>query len=275
MLGWVKCGRNKLLAGIAFDFSSLSEFDTLAQSVKVKLNCDLSLISVQKDDGLSALGRSGAVHAAEERALSARDTICTYTMQAGMPLRIVDVRNHSCWRYAPVVSEMNIGAYLGVPVRLNEGEPVGALCAVSSAPRIWNNAELSYLEAIADLVGSKIERLVLRYEQKALSDALAENDAILTTLAETSGKAITVHNDAGELVFANAALRADLELTYQELLALPHLAQRLASDGARSGAVSIDAPGRPTHALHVQLYAPKAGLTLAEWSRTDATKTLN
>lgn len=258
------------MLGIAFDFKALSEFDKLARSVAVKLNCDVSLISVQQQDDLLAVGHSGASHSAAQRCFSTRDTICTYVMQAGVPLRIVDVRNHSAWRHAPVVRALNIGAYLGVPVRLNEDQPVGVLCAISSAPRIWNNTELSYLEAVADLVASRIEHLLLTYEQKALSDALAENDAILTTLAEASDKAITVHNDAGELVFANAALRADLDLTYQELLTLPHLAQRLASDGARSGAVSVDTPDGTPHALHVQLYAPKSGLTLAEWSRTEA-----
>ncbi|WP_299597485.1 GAF domain-containing protein [uncultured Tateyamaria sp.] len=261
------------MADFAFDFSHTDEFDKLARAIKTKLNCQTSMISVRQDDAILALGHSTKSTQLEDRLFAAQDTICTYTVKIRAPLRVVDVPSHSCWRHAPVTTTLNIGAYLGVPVRLNEGNPIGAVCVLSSAPRIWSDEELAYLETIADLIGSKIERLMLRYEQKALSDALAENDAILTTLAETSGKAITVHNDAGELVFANAALRADLELTYQELLTLPHVAQRLASDGARSGAVSVSAPGRPSQALHVQLYAPKEGLTLAEWSRSDASIT--
>ncbi|GGX57016.1 hypothetical protein GCM10007385_27290 [Tateyamaria omphalii] len=262
------------MAEFAFDFSHTDEFDKLARAVKAKLSCRTVMISVKQDDALLALGHSTRLIQLEDRLFPAQDTICTYVIQTGAPLRVVDVPSHSCWRHAPVSTTLGIGAYLGVPVRLNEGEPIGTLCALSDAPRIWNDEEFAYLETIADLIGSKIERLMLRYEQQALSDALAENDAILTTLAETSGKAITVHNDAGELVFANAALRAELDLTYQELLTLPHVAQRLADDGSRSGAVSVSAPGRPSHALHVQLYAPKEGLTLAEWSRSDASITL-
>ncbi|WP_299042575.1 GAF domain-containing protein [uncultured Tateyamaria sp.] len=257
------------MAELTLDVSNMAEFDALAQSVAAKLNCALSLVSVLQDDALLALGHSSADEPFSERSVLARDTICVHTMQAGAALRVPDVHADRRFRDAPTVRTMNIGAYMGVPLRSDDGTPMGAMCALSASPRIWSNAELAYLEAIADLVESKIERLVLRYEQKALSDALAENDAILTTLAEASGTAITIHNDAGELVFANDATRADLELTYQELLVLPHAAQRLASGGARSGDVSVDMPGRPSHALHVQLYAPKAGLTLAEWSRTD------
>lgn len=258
------------MADLAFDFSNMAEFDAVAQSVTAKLNCNLSLVSVTQDDALLALGHSSTDLSGDNRSVLARDTICAHTIQADTPLRVADVRGNANLRNVPSVTAMDIGAYLGVPLRVQGGRAVGALCALASSPRIWNDAELAYLEAVADLVESKIERHVLRYEQKALSDALAENDAILTTLAEASGKAITVHNDAGELVFANDALRAELELTYQELLVLPHAAQRLASGGAQSGAVSVDMPGRPSHALHVQLYAPKAGLTLAEWSRPEA-----
>ena len=261
--------RNSTMAELTLDFSNMAEFDALAQSVAAKLNCAMSLVSVRQDDALLALGHSSADFPISERSVLARDTICAHTMQADTSLRVADVRRDARFANVPTVRAMNIGAYMGVPLRLDDGTSVGAMCALASSPRIWNTAEMDYLEAIADLVESKIERLVLRYEQKALSDALAENDAILTTLAEVSGTAITIHNDAGELVFANDATRADLELTYQELLVLPHAAQRLANGGARSGDVSVDMPGRPSHALHVQLYAPKAGLTLAEWSRTD------
>ncbi|MEM8656246.1 MAG: GAF domain-containing protein [Pseudomonadota bacterium] len=257
------------MSELAIDFSNLSDFDALAQSVTAKLRCDLSLISIAQEDALWALGHSEPDQTPETRTLLARDTVCEHTMKARAPLRVADVRSDPRLRTLSAVSAMNIGAYLGVPLRVNGDNIIGAMCALNETPRIWSDTELAYLEAVADLVESKIEKHMLRYEQKALSTALAENDAILSTLAEASGKAITVHNDAGELVFANDALREELDLTYQELLVLPQAAQQLADGGARSGDVSLDVPGRPNHALHVDLYAPKAGLTLAEWRRND------
>ncbi|MEL6465352.1 MAG: GAF domain-containing protein [Pseudomonadota bacterium] len=257
------------MSELAIDFSNMAEFDALAQSVTAKLKCDLSLISIMQEDALLALGHSNPDQTAKARTVLARDTVCAHTIKAGEPLRVVDARSDTRLRGTPTVSTMNIGAYLGIPLRVNGDSIIGAMCALGGTPRIWSDTELAYLEAVADLVESKIERQMLRFEQKALSTALAENDAILSTLAEASGRAITVHNDAGELLFANDALRAELELTYQELLVLPQAAQRLADGGARSGDISLDMPGRPNHALHVQLYAPKAGLTLAEWRRND------
>lgn len=249
----------------SYDFSNLAEFDALAQSIAARLNCSASLISIIHEDTLVALGHSDHSLSKSDRTLAARDTICLRTIRAGSPVRLPDVRADDVLRNVPTVSAMNIGAYLGVPLKLEDGHVVGAICALSSEPRIWQDAEQDYLLAVADLAESKIERQVLRYEQKALSAALAENDAILTTLAETKGKALTVHNEAGELVFANSALRTDLHLSYQELLVLPHAAQNLVDRGMQAGAVSVDLPGRPCNALHVVVSQAKDGLTLAEW----------
>lgn len=255
----------------SLDFSNLAEFDALAQSIAAKLNCRTCLISVMHEDALYALGHSGTDSEKAQRAILMRDTVCARTMERGMPLRVCDIAADPALRSISTVAAFDIGAYLGVPLRLEGGAIVGAICALSTSPRIWQDAELAFLSAVADLAESQIERHVLRYEQKALSAALAENDAILSTLSETRGKALTVHNADGELVFANSALRTDLHLTYQELLVLPRAAQRLVAQGATTGAIEVDLPGRPLSALHVEVSAEKNGLTLAEWRR-DAPK---
>ena len=251
----------------AIDFSNLAEFDALAQSIAAKLNCQISLISVVHEDALFALGHSGESSEKENRNVAMRDTLCARTIEAGQPLRICDVRGDPVLARTPTVEAMDIGAYLGVPLRMEGGGVVGAICALSSSARIWQDAEQAYLVAVADLAESKIERHMLRYEQKALSRALAENDAILTTLSESRGKPLTVHNQDGDLLFANATLRTELHLSYQELLVLPRAAQKLVEKGVWAGAIEVGLPGRPTNALRVEVSAEKDGLTLAEWCR--------
>lgn len=251
----------------SIEFSNLAEFDALSQSVAARLNCQTSLISVIQDDALFALGHSGPEVQIADRSIPIADTVCANTIRDAHPLRVSDIRADPLLRNTPTVAAFGIGAYLGVPLRTEAGAVVGALCAISTEARIWQDGEQKYLEALANLVESKIERHVLRYEQQALSAALAENDAILTTLAEVRGRAMTVHNDAGELVFANSALRTDLHLSFQELLALPHAAQRLAKQGQTQGQITLDMPGRTASALYVDLSRVENGLTLAEWRR--------
>jgi GAF domain-containing protein len=259
------------MAELSLNSVTLDEYDALAQSIAAKLGCDSSVIGICHDDRMIAMGHSSRVPGVTKRTSAAADTICSRTISARKPIRLVDVQSDPDVRDIAMVSAMNIGAYLGVPLWLDDGRVIGALCAISVQPRIWQQSEQDYMVAVADLAASKIERQLLRDEQRALSKALAENDAILNTLAETRGKALTVHNAAGDLVFANSALRADLNLSQQQMMVLPTAARKLAEYGARSGAVEVELPGGPNSALRVELSAAKDGLTLAEWqiSTTD------
>ena len=250
------------------DCSNNAELDALAQSIAARLRCDISVISVANGDALIALGVSGDEVDVAGRAFPARDTICERTIRAGRTLRIADVQSNPDLRALPAVSQFDIGSYLGVPVKVDGRGVAGAVCAISASARLWQDAEVDYLIAVSDLVGSKIERHVLRYEQQALSAALAENDAILSMLSHIGGKALTVHNASGDLVFANSAMRTDLCLSTQEMLALPEVARRLAPEHGTDGTVCVALPVPAQTALNVSVSASTNGLTLAEWSRT-------
>ncbi|MFL4470824.1 GAF domain-containing protein [Tateyamaria armeniaca] len=249
------------------DFSNMAEFDALSQSISAKLRCDASLISIVSAEALVALGYSGDNAALAGRSFHLRDTVCARTVQAGRPLRIANAQADPDLRALPAVERLNIGAYLGVPLKLEGRGIVGAVCAISTSARIWRDSEVDYLIAVSDLVESKIERHLLRYEQKALSAALAENDAILTMLSQMDGKAMTVHNAAGELVFANNAMRTDLNLNTQEMLSLPQVARHLLPETTHPGGVDVALPVPTQTALNVHVSACENGLTLAEWSR--------
>lgn len=245
----------------------MAEFDALAQSIAAKLSCEISLISLVHGDILTSLGHSGTQTVLGDRSVPERDTICGRTVRSGAPLRVMDVQNDPELRNVASVKAMQIGAYLGVPLKVESGATVGAICALSTSARIWQDSEMDYLLAVADLAESKMERHLLRYEQRALSAALAENDAILSMLSNVKGRGLTVHNADGDLVFANAAMKADLRLNDKDMLALPCITRRI-----RQLALPLDRAhlvhSIPTNTeLSVQLTAADNGLVLAEWSR--------
>lgn len=255
------------MSHVSTDFSNLAEFDALAQSIAAKLSCEISLISIVAADVLTAIGCSHVVTSSAERTMSARDTICSRTVRAGHPIRIMDVQADPEIRNIPTVKAMNIGAYLGVPLNTESGMTVGAICAVSTPARIWRDSELAYLQAVADLAESKIDRHLLRLEQKALSAALAENDAILSILSNVPGTAMTVHNLEGDLVFVSAAMKHDLRLSDPEMLALPSVTRLLRRQKAPFDQAHRVQATPSSSELNVRLTIAENGLILAEWSR--------
>ncbi|WP_415920901.1 GAF domain-containing protein [Tateyamaria sp. SN6-1] len=252
------------------NFSSLPEFDALAESVAARLNCDLALVSIVHEDVLLSMGHSSAPDTVEARMSRTSDTVCGRTVASGRVLRLPDIRRDPELSRLPAVAHFGIGAYLGVPLRREDSGIVGALCAINMSPRIWRDSEAEYLTLAADLAESKIDRQLLRFEQKALSAALAENDAVLAALSGLRGKAFTVHNDQGELVFANSAMETELGLGHRALMALPEVAQSVANAGKTEADLTVDLPERPATPLRVNVVRGADGLTLADWSRGGA-----
>jgi len=259
--------KSRTMTHFSNDFSNMDEFDALAQSIAAKLQCEVCLISIVNSEALVAVGYCGEPPARDDRSFHLRDTVCGRTIKAGRPLRIANAQKDPELSALPAVGLMSIGAYLGVPVSVEGRGVVGAICAISTSARIWRDSEESYLIAVSDLVESKIERHLLRFEQKALSAALAENDAILTMLSHIKGKAMTVHNAAGDLVFANCAMRNDLQLDTLEMLSLQEIARTLVPETTQPDGVDVALPVPAQTALNVQVSAHRNGLTLAEWSR--------
>lgn len=250
----------------SIDFSNMAEFSALAQSVQAALSCKGCLISVVQEDALVALGHAPPLARAANRAVSARDLICAHTVRQGAPVRVPDITKDLDLRNTPTVAVLGIGAYIGVPLRLEGGEVVGAICGLSAEPRIWTQGEVDYLLAVADLAESKIERHILRFEQRALSTALAETDAILSVLAELRDRALTVQNTDGELVFANLAVRSQLGLNYRDVLRLPPLVTSILETGQSEAERALDVTGQGVIHVRVRLSPVKSGLIMADWT---------
>lgn len=249
----------------SIDFSNTTGLDALAQSIAAMLKCDASLIGVVQDGSVFPVGYSGGGNSLPSRSFMARDTICGRTVLADHPLRISDVSADAVLSGLPMVEAMRIGAYLGVPMALEGVGVVGTICALSTSPRTWLDREVAYMAAIAELAVSKIERHLLRQERCALSAALAETDNILTMLSHSAGKAVTVHNAAGDLVFVNAAMRTALRLGHDDLVALAGLTSQLSLQRVCGELRSVVLPGPPRIALEMRIAAAGNGLTLIEW----------
>jgi len=250
----------------SIDFSNMAGFEALAQSVQAALHCKGCLISVVQEDALVALGHALPASQAANKVVAGRDLICAHTVRLGRPVRVPDITKDPELRNTPAVAALGIAAYIGVPLRMECGEVVGAICGLSSEPRIWTEGEVNYMLAVADLAESKIERHVLRFEQRALSVALAETDAILSVLAELRDRALTVQNAQGDLVFTNLAMRSQLGLNHSDLLTLPPLVAAQLARGQTEANLTLEVPkGQPIN-VRLRVSPIKSRLIMADWA---------
>lgn len=83
----------------------------------------------------------------------AEDSACVIVVESGRTLVVPDTTEHVVLCTRPWV-EIYRG-YLAAPVCFN-GQAVGALCALTSRPRVWSSHDVRGIEAMAELVSAAL-----------------------------------------------------------------------------------------------------------------------
>ena len=84
-------------------------------------------------------------------------SICQYVVTSQKPLALTDSRQVDFLRGNLGVSELNIVAYLGMPLTTANGQTLGALCVIDNQPRQWTMEEVDILQSLSETTISLIE----------------------------------------------------------------------------------------------------------------------
>lgn len=109
----------------------------------------------------------------------AADSLCTVTVGLKAPLVVPDTTLDDRVSTLPPVTSGAVGAYLGVPLVVADGQVVGSLCVYDAAPRDWSTHSVSTLERLADAVVGDLELAALStdYETQQVAWRLATDAA--------------------------------------------------------------------------------------------------
>ncbi len=125
------------------------------------LNAPVSLVSyvdAERQHFKAQTGLAGPACDAKGTPLS--HSFCQYVASSGEPLMVSDARHDPFLRDNGAVHDLNVIAYLGVPVHAPTGEVLGSFCVIDSQPRDWSQADL---DALSDLVAMLEAELALRH----------------------------------------------------------------------------------------------------------------
>jgi PAS domain S-box-containing protein len=111
------------------------------------------------------------------------ESLCTLTAAGRDTEAIADTRADERVREFPPVVSGEVGAYLGVPLVVQNGLVVGALCVFDPEPRDWSDADVATLGELADSVATHLElsALVREYEDDRVRWGLAIDAAGIGT----------------------------------------------------------------------------------------------
>jgi EAL domain-containing protein (putative c-di-GMP-specific phosphodiesterase class I) len=131
---------------------------TLAQE---RLGMDIAWLSefTQGEQQVRAVtGDSAPFGVAEGTATPYEAAYCSRVVAGTLPNAISDARAHEVTRDLPITQELGIGAYAGVPVRLEGGRLYGMLCCISRDATRVGDAEVAFLSILAQLIAEELTR---------------------------------------------------------------------------------------------------------------------
>ncbi len=169
-------------------------FEKIVDLVRTILNVPMATVTLVDRDRQWFLARRGMAAQQTPRAIS----FCAHTIQQRDPLLVPDARLDPRFVNSPLVQgDPQVRSYAGVPLRTAEGYNVGALCAIDTRPRIFNDAEVNILVNFANIVTDELE-LRLIAQRDHLTGALTRRGFVEQASRELASH--TRHGRPGALV---------------------------------------------------------------------------
>jgi GAF domain-containing protein len=128
----------------------------LLDTTRERLDAEILLITEVDRQTQYFLARSGAPLPDRFRfSVPISHSICQHTIGMRFPLIIENTNSHPLLIGSPAITELNIGAYLGVP--FGADHPALCMCAINTKPRQWTS---DHRYALSDA----IKEVVMVYE---------------------------------------------------------------------------------------------------------------
>ena len=158
-------------------------FDRSVRIASRLLGTPVALLSLVDDDRQFFKSQLGLPEpTASERQTPLSHSFCQHVVATGDPLVVEDARTHPLVRDNLAIRDLNVIAYLGVPIRTLGGHVLGSFCAIEGQPRAWTQEEVDTLRDVAEGAASEINlRIALKEAEAAREEAgraAAEKDTM-------------------------------------------------------------------------------------------------
>lgn len=142
-------------------------------------------------------------------------SFCRHVVAGNAPLVVADASPDSLACAGAAVQGLEVGAYLGVPLRAADGAAIGALCVIDRRPRAWREEDLAALDDLALLAASKL----------ALRSRAAEREVALRDARQSAARYRSIVQDQTELIcrFLPDTTRTFVNDAYAHFFGLPKM----------------------------------------------------
>lgn len=153
-------------------------FDALSRLATMILDAPTALVTIVDTDRQffkSCIGLPEPWNSQRETPLS--HSFCKHVVATTQPLIVDDARENPLVMDNLAIRDMNVIAYLGIPLVLSDGIGLGSFCVIDTKPRHWTEREVNIMTDLAGRVTTELElrdELLRRrqYEERQLKMAV-------------------------------------------------------------------------------------------------------
>jgi len=197
------------------DSSSDSAFDRLADLAQRVLGASVILVSLVDVDRQYFKCCPGLPEPwASRRQTPLSHSFCQYVVASGEPLVVEDARQHPVLRDNLAVRDLNVIAYLGVPLRTPDGHRIGSLCAIEAKPKAWTPNDVAIMGDLAESIMHEIavRRLMNGALRQSESELRRSNAELRNAMTEAQSARRQAEQAAAALRESKARLEKVLEV---------------------------------------------------------------
>jgi hypothetical protein len=100
---------------------------------------------------------------ASNRGTDLLHSFCQHVVVSNQPLLVTDARKHPLVHGSLAIRDLDVIAYVGVPLNDQDGNTLGSFCVIDHEPRQWKAADVELLHdfaaAVMDRVDKRAERM--------------------------------------------------------------------------------------------------------------------
>lgn len=196
-------------------------FDRLTRLVSKIIDAPVSLITLVDADRQffkSLFGLPDPWASARETPLS--HSFCQHVVNTSQPLIVSDAREHPILKDNMAIPDLDVIAYLGMPLTTTAGIELGSFCVIDSEPREWTEREIEIMREMAISAMTEIE---LRAQIKARTEAeklLVQRNNQYRRTYFFAGRTLTYMKEVITRGTSQAELKEYIEQMEQELARL-------------------------------------------------------
>ncbi|PJF45179.1 MAG: hypothetical protein CUN55_00290 [Phototrophicales bacterium] len=165
-------------------------YDRITQIASKVIGVPVSLVSMVADKYQFFKSMVGLPEPwASDRRTPLSHSFCQYVVATNEPLVVSDARKVDFLWDNLAIPDLNVIGYLGMPLTLSDGKPLGSFCVIDSEPHEWNETEIAIVRELAQIIANEIElraKVNRKREPKAKLDEMHQTiDALIQSLDTT------------------------------------------------------------------------------------------